>query len=63
MIYKTTFVHPKLGEQHTDRKTKNEILQWLSYMIAYHNIVCIKLFEIDGDIEKEIKDFKIPKWR
>lgn len=63
MIYKTTFVHPKYGEQHTDRKTKEEILQWLSYMIEFHEIRNNQLFEVEveGEIEKEIKDFNIDK--
>jgi hypothetical protein len=52
------FMHPKLGGQHTDRKYREDILQWLSYMIFTHSITDIRLFE--NDIE--IKNLEIPEW-
>ena len=57
-MFETTFRHPKFGKQYTSRKTKKEIIDWLSYMVKFHEISDIKLFE--NSIE--IKEFKIPTW-
>lgn len=57
-MYYVEFIHPKFGEQNTDRKTKKDILKYLSYMLFAYEITDIKLFE-NGI---EIKDFIIPKW-
>ena len=56
--YYVEFVHPKYGEQNTDRKTKKDILQYLSYMVFAHEITSIKLYE-NG---KLLNNYKIPKW-
>lgn len=65
-IWKVLFNHPKNGEQYTSRRTKEDILKWLSYMVYAHDITDIRLFENSEDDEfvngDEVKDFKIPKY-
>jgi hypothetical protein len=56
-MYYTTFTHPKYGEQHTDRKNKKAIMQWLSYMIFAHSITNVRIFKNGKEIFA-----KIPKW-
>jgi hypothetical protein len=58
-MYYTTYIHPRFGEQETDRPTLQSILQFLSYMVFAYDIKEVKLFD---ENRKEITKFTIPKW-
>ncbi len=60
-VYLCEFVHPKYGEQHTDRKTVEDITKWASYMVAYHDIQDIRFFRCERTKKEQIFP-KIPKW-
>jgi hypothetical protein len=67
-MYYVTFIHPKYGEQHTDRPTKKEIVKWLSYMIFAHEIYGYRIYEGGKELAeggyiggKEVA-LKIPKY-
>lgn len=52
--YLCEFIHPQFGEQHTERNTIKEIIDWASYMIEYHEITNVRFFEVIDDIKREI---------
>ena len=58
MPFTANIIHPRFGEQFSQRDTLTEILQWLSYMIAFHEVEVVSIYE--GD--KEVKVYTIPQW-
>ncbi len=58
-IFYVEFYHPKHGLQTNDKTNLDELLQWASYMVAFHDIHSIRFFE--GQEKKPIFP-TIPKW-
>jgi hypothetical protein len=56
-MYKIEFEHPKHGQQINDKEKLSDLLQWTSYMIAFHKISQMKFYEGNKEIYPDI-----PKW-
>lgn len=68
-MFYVTFRHPKNGLQHTDRPSKEEMAKLLSYMIEFHSITDINVYEggryNNENLEYEggkLINLEIPKW-